>query len=301
MWKLARLLWCCSVLLLLLPIPPVLAQAPQSIRVRVIAAQLNVRAAPSAVAPVLGILRRGALIDASGVSEDKAWLYFLYWGKPAWLSAAYVEPVNNEPVKDSAVKLLQYNIEPSVPAPGQDFVVNLTIQSERDLAAFKVAASCADFALLYVPRLAANVAQVQALHCPGETATGPHKAEVILDTERSVSSGTNATVSYWIDRPYTQVKLSWPAFSDLNLDGDAYDIAYDGANIQGLNGTRLWPLPDIDLSTIHYDMLVPALQTYTEAPPNGVLGLSTASGSRGALQIYESQLDSLRIEFRVYQ
>lgn len=300
MWKPVRLLYLCTVLLLLLPLSPAQAQGPQpGVRVKVVARQVNVRAAPNAGAQVLGILYRGALVDTSGVSPDKSWFSFLYWGRPAWISAGYVQTVESS-LQGDAARLVQYSIEPSVPVPDQTFIIHLTLQSSHDLAAFKVAASCQDFALLNVPRLAATVAQIFDLPCPGDPATGAHQTTLILDTDRAVSPGASVTLTYWVDRPYNQITMSWPAYSDLNMDGAAFDLAFDGVTIRGLNGAQIWPLSDPDLATIHYDLLAPPDRPRDMLPPSGVIGVRTASGARGTVHILQGDLNGLRIEFRVY-
>lgn len=300
MWKLARLLYLCLALLLLSGPRPLYAQ--ENVRVVVVAQQANVRADPSPDAAILGILRQGALIDTLILSNG--WYKFLYWDTPAWINANVVEPVGRQQREQTgAIRLNQYTIDPIVPGTDQPFLIYATLSTDRDLGAFKIATNCSQFTLLNIPRLAAGVAQAFAIQCSGNTATGPHESALIIDTDRSVSNGISLPIAYWVDRPYTQMAVTWPAYSDLNVDGQDFDLAFDGVVIRGINGTRLWPLADTDLAALHYDALSAPEKIYEMVPPNAgsVYGMQSASGSRGALYIMQASFADMSIEFRVYQ
>lgn len=272
-------------------------------RVEVVAQQINVRVAPDGA--IIGTLTRGALVDVTAISADRAWLYFRYWDKPAWITASplYVRATSNLSQLgqlETQIALQQYSVVPDVPEPGEPFVIQLTLKAEQDLGAFKIAATCADFALLTVQRLAAGAAQTVDLHCPGDPATGPHNTQLVIDVDQQASQGSQQSLTYFIDRLYQQVTMNWPAFSDLNLDGLAYDLAYDGQQMRALHGAKFFSLDVDSLALIHYDKLTP-IKTLDTAPAVGVIGVITAEGKRGALQVMVQQNGMVQIEFRVYE
>lgn len=45
-----------------------------------------VRSGPGSKYPIIGEIKAGGKIVLSGISRDRYWGYFLYWGKPAWLT-----------------------------------------------------------------------------------------------------------------------------------------------------------------------------------------------------------------------
>ncbi len=287
-------------ILLLLPAQSLQAQQP-AVRVEVVAQQVNVRAAPAGA--VIGTLARGAQVDVTGLSEDRAWLYFLYWGQPAWMTSlpAFIRAYGDLSVLSSSgkIELVQYSIAPDLPEPDQPFTILLTLKAQKETGAFKIAATCAEFALLSVPRLASGVAQTVELHCPGDPATGPHSTELIIDVDQQVGGGHKQTLTYFVDRLYAQVKMDWPAYSDLNLDGLGYDLAFDGQNVRALHGAQLFALEVDSLALIHFDRLEP--QDMSDVlPAVGVIGVITAEGRRGALQVMAIQGETAQVEFRVY-
>lgn len=287
---------------LLLAAQPALAQQP-TIRVEIVAAQVNVRAAPGG--EIIGTLTRGALVDVTTLSADGAWLGFRYWERPAWLTAnpAYVRSYGdiNQLRASFAIRLLQYSISPEIPEPGAPFKIALTLQADQAVGAFRLAATCAEFAYATVPRLAAGAAQTITLDCPGDPATGPHTTALVLDVDQAVSPGATQDITYFVDRPYIQVAMNWPAHSDLNVDGGAYDFSTDGQVIKTRPGAHLYKIPEelLTLADIHYDSLT-APETFEELPAAGLIGIVSVSGKPGVLQVIRQEADGLLIEFRIY-
>jgi hypothetical protein len=106
----------------------------------VTASMLNVRSCPSADCEIFGQLGKGARFLASGRSEDSGWVSLLYWDKPAWISARYIDiDVSTLP---SALYILSWEIEPAAPELGQIFVARFTIAGITDTV--MVAARCGD-------------------------------------------------------------------------------------------------------------------------------------------------------------
>lgn len=272
-------------------------------RVEVIGQLVYVRSAPGG--DVLGTLARGAKINVSATSPDRAWLHFLYWGRPAWITAstnfirAYGD-LSRLPTAGGAVTVQGYSVLPNVPEPGQPFIIRISVQADQEVGAFQIASTCAGFAMLSVPRLTPGAAQAVDLQCPGDSATGAHTVDLIVDSDQQVSQGSKQAITYFIDRLYAQSAMLWPAYADLNLDGGVYDLAWDGNQILARNGTRLFVLPDSSLATIHYDRLL-ASEMVVEAAPLGVLGVVSGAGNRGAIQVIAREPGGLRIAFRIYQ
>jgi hypothetical protein len=300
------------VLVLLAAVTPAAAQS-DDVLVQVTAWRLNVRSGPGVEHSIIGELKRGNRVILSGISQDRAWLYFMYWDQPAYIAASQVQLVAGDladltppapaPGFAGEVQISGYQVDPPVPAPGTSFYLHLTLTGDgHRLGAFSVAAECASFVLTQVSRLATDGEQRVSVPCPGDTATGPHTANVVVDVERTVSQGTTAALAYFIDRPLeTQGRLDLAAYTNLNLSGEIEDLANDGLALVARNGAQVARIPEGVQP--HYDMLADVQGesvALAELVPGDQIGVILAEGQRAVLRVVSLSSNAVELEYGVY-
>lgn len=296
------------------------AEAAEGVQImgRVQAAQANVRTGPGVDFDVFTQVKRGARIAFTGRDESSAWLYFLYYDKPAWLSASVVVLDTSGkalPVMSGGqteVVLKSFSTDPPQPAPGQPFVINLSLENKGADAAplFQVATTFegGQFVMVTVPHIGAGEVTIVRLECPGMARTGVNKLILALDINRQLNEEPGAglpEITVWIDAAKTlQTTLRIPSETNVALQNGLPDIAYDGLNLTPLGSARLVPLPDdTKLADLHSDMLANA----TTQPASDLnvrtgrlFAMITGSGAPGWLRVTKVDEGAIEIEFTVY-
>ena len=297
---------------LLLMLQPASAQAP--VTVTVVASSLKVRAAPSSDAGQLGVLKRGAKVVISAVSADGYWLNFSFWGKGAWIGSApelvMVEgavstlPVLGTGNSSTSPRLVDFSLNPAVPAPGEPFRLGLTLSGAGSTAPFVVAGALEEsFFFIPVQFLAdAGHHQVEAdFTAPG--ATGWFDLHLALDVENALGSGKEETLKVFVDYPRTHKgRLRIEPYSNYNLDGGAAEVSWDGDTLQALGEAKLGVMP-LPLSEAHFNAVLAERDSVPrrELKPGALISLWTNEGRRGLLWVRALESNALLVEVFLYE
>lgn len=288
----------------------------------VTAQQLNVRSGPGVQFEIIGALKRGGRFVVSGVSADRAWVFFKFWDRDGWVSAQHVSgvdlnaiPIAGEtppkPAQNSAIlKAGTYTISPATPEPNKPFSVALQILNVGDLDAgvFSVAVVWpgGHFEMVTVPSLARDSAAMVTLNSPGQTATGRHTVTVIIDVEDQVAEPAEAekshmvNVNYGVDRALVaQGEIEIKPQVNVDLHGGEVDLAWDGATLSTLGDAGIERL-GMKMSDVHYDALG-SLTGQAVIPAVGdVLGVYLAEARRAVVRVVSIEAGKITLQYLIY-
>lgn len=316
-WRRLKALW----IILLIPlIIPQQAQAQAAITATIRAIELNVRSGPDLESEILGTVKRGSVIEVSGVDRAKNWLFFRYWGKEAWIrnnpafltlsgpiSALPIVTVREELYTGPAVSLARYSVAPAVPQPGEAFSLALDLTNSGAAAGpFSIAGYApGGFFYTQVRNLDARETREIVLSAQAGPNTGRFEIPVILDVDNQLSpevrKDQRATVTIHVDRAFTaQARISIARFSAVDLHGGRVDLEFSDG-LKALNGARLGLLAT-DRAGVHYDLLggiAGETISASDLRPGALIGFVLSEGRRGFLEII-SLGGTLDIEYFVY-
>jgi len=309
----------CVLSLLIVPAP---VSAQGKLLATVQAKLLPVRSGPDDASPMIGLLKAGNKLVISAITKDAKWLFFSYWGKDAYISAAPADVALN--VERSKIPVLQsvsqtngpsiavsdYSIDPAVPAPGQPFAIRLTLKNTSilDAGIFSVATTFPSGAFDWqtVGKLPAGESGQVALTDPGEQSTGRFTVRVALDVESQLGPADKSKVkeiSVRVDRPYIAqgtVKIS--VFTTIDLHGGTSDLALDTSGLQALNGAQI-ALLNIQLPDVHFDMLANVKGSsvaFNALEPGAIIGIITSEGRSGVLRVESFDKQILNVQYLIY-
>ncbi|PJF40137.1 MAG: hypothetical protein CUN54_06425 [Phototrophicales bacterium] len=322
-----------------LPTPtPAATATPEGVVATIRSNFQNVRSGPSTDFDILGQLPRGTQVQVIGANIDLSWIVIEFRGQQAWLSRSILDtfgdlnslPIIQSPptptppptpttppvpdiVIDTAV------VAPSPIIPGQQFIASVTVRNAGGAPAgqFAVAAT-------FPPNDVFSSAVISGLG-PGQstianlsatlTNTGIYTVILVADLNNTVNEGpgenNNASfvLNYTIDKPIIrQGNQTLNPGDTLDLEGNAVqgDVSWDGNALNGAFGAQLGIIPNVDINTIHWDLINPGLVNRNsipraELPPGTMVGVLTADGNRGFIRVESLPNNQIATIFRVYQ
>lgn len=212
---------------------------------------------------------------------------------------------------------------PQIIVPNQNFAVNVLVRNigNAPAGAFTVAGT-------FPPNNITLPAVVPGLP-PGGTAiatlngiltnTGVYTTSLIIDSNNQVNEGQTGelnnifNLTYRIDRPLrNQGQATLNLGDTLDLEGDFVqgDVNWNnegegGLGLDAIFGARLAIIGTGDFNAIHYDQINPAVITRDRIPsneliPGTLIGIITANGNRGVMQVNTSTESQILLTFRVY-
>jgi branched-chain amino acid transport system substrate-binding protein len=321
------------------PTPTLVATpTPQGVVATVTRAIQNVRTGPGLAYDVIGQLNQGEQVQVIGANTDFSWLVIQFRGQQGWISRAILEvfgnlntlPIIQPPptptalpsptappqpdiVIDSAVA------SPSPIVPGVPFMVNVSVRNAGggNAGQFAIAATFPPnniYASAIVPGLAAGQSVIVNLNGTLNN-TGFYSVAIVGDLNNEVQelneSNNTLNFSYTINRPLIrQASQTLNPGDTLDLEGNGVqgDLNWDaGAGaLNAIFGARVAVLPNVNLSTVHTDLIDPNIVNQASVPaasltPGTVVGVITADGNRGAARVDSLNNNQLTLTFVVYQ
>lgn len=317
---------------------PAATPTPQGVVATITRAIQNVRTGPGLSYDVIGQLNQGEQVPIIGANTDFSWLVIQFRGQQGWISRAILDtfgdlnslPIIQPPptptplpsptvapmpdiVVDSAF------VTPSPIIPGTPFTVSVTVRNAGggNAGQFAVAATFPPnnvYASAIVPGLAAG--QSLIVNLAGTLAnTGFYSVAIVGDLNNEVqelNENNNAfNFSYTVNHlTIRQASQTLNPGDTLDLEGNAVqgDANWDaGATaLNAIFGTQLGILSNVNISTIHWDILDPNVINQTSIPvaslvPGAVIGIITADGNRGAMRVDSLNNNQLTLSFIVFQ
>jgi ABC-type branched-subunit amino acid transport system substrate-binding protein len=208
-------------------------------------------------------------------------------------------------------------MSPAVPGPGQAFTVTVVIKNAggADAGQFAVATTFEPgnvFAAFTVDHLAAGQ-QTTVVLSGSIPATTISTVAIVIDLNNQVDEGPDGknnnkpTFTYRIDKPYVaQSNTTLTSGSTVDLYGGTADINWDGTKLVPKNGAKLGVLTGVQMTGVYWDLLSPDKINNTagiassELVQGLVIGIYTAEGNRGAIQINGNSGGNLTVTYNVY-
>jgi ABC-type branched-subunit amino acid transport system substrate-binding protein len=232
-----------------------------------------------------------------------------------------VVPTPTVGVADVIIDSVQ--VLPQVIVPNQNFAVNVLVRNIGSGAAgaFTIAGT-------FPPNNTTLPAIVPGLPPGGSavatingilTNTGVYTTSLIIDSNNQVNEGQTGelnnifNLTYRIDRPLrNQGQVTLNLGDTLDLEGDFVqgDVNWNsegegGLGLDAIFGARLAVLGTGDFNAAHYDQINPSVITRDRIPsgeliPGTLIGIITANGNRGIMQVNSVSDTQLILTFRVY-
>ncbi|MBI5666593.1 MAG: ABC transporter substrate-binding protein [Chloroflexi bacterium] len=317
---------------------PAATATPQGVVATITRAIQNVRSGPGLAYDVIGQLNQGDQVPVIGANVDFSWLVIQFRGQQGWISRAILDvfgdlntlPIVQPPptptplpsptvppqpdiVIDSAF------VTPSPIIPGVPFTVSVTVRNAGggNAGQFAIAATFPPnnvYASAIVPGLPAG--QSTIVNLVGTLAnTGYYSVAIVADLNNEVAelneNNNSFNFSYTVNRPtIRQASQTLNPGDTLDLEGNAIqgDVNWD-ASASALNaifGAKIAVLPNVNISTIHWDLLDPNVINQTSIPvaslvPGTTIGIITADGNRGVMRVDSLNNNQLTLSFIVFQ
>lgn len=317
---------------------PAATPTPQGVVATITRAIQNVRSGPGLSYDVIGQLNQGEQVQIIGANLDFSWLVIQFRGQQGWISRAILEVFGNlnslpiiqppptpTPLPSPTVPPLpdividSAFVTPSPIIPNVPFTVSVTVRNAggANASQFAVAATFPPntvYASAFVPGLGAG--QSTIVNLVGTLVnTGFYSVAIVADLNNEVQelNETNNTLnfSYTINRPtIRQASQILNPGDTLDLEGNAVqgDVNWDASAtaLNALFGARIAVLANINLGTIHWDLIDPNIVNLTSIPaanliPGAVIGIITADGNRGAMRVDSLANNQLALTFIVFQ
>ncbi len=299
----------------------------------------NVRGGPGLQYEILGELSAGTQARVLGANADYSWLVIDFNGQWGWLAAFLVEARGNRnllpiiqppasptppPTATNAPSLepdlVVLHAGPPRLVLGQPVTVNITVLNQGLSAAgpFAIAASFQpgdSYAGLNLPALGSGEQITSQLQQTLNGPSGPQSVIIVVDLNEQVAEGNRGeannrvySYNYIADRAILTSGTWTIAAGSIDLDGSGNpDFTWSGGELVALGAASMYLLPNFSsIEDLHYDAIDPTLATSksfsAEALPNAMLGIVTAAGNRGVLQISSvARNGPLAFEYRIYQ
>jgi hypothetical protein len=301
------------------PVAAAEAQAPVG-RVRVRGQWVNVRAAPSTDAKVLGRLNRGKVVNHYGLSDDGQWYKLQCPKSECWITAQanLVELVGGQTVAAAVapsgvdVVLADYALDPAVPVPGEPYRILITLANngKTDAGIFSIGTvlPSGQFVWANVAQIAAGGRGSLAILSPGDQTTGRKTVQLSIDLEGQLAESNTAKLNnivpltYFVDAPYiAQSRLRIEPHTNADLHGGSPDFAWDGRTLTVVGSGQVAALK-VNMTDIHRDMLTGELvagSAVSGLKAGDLVGFVLSEGYRGWLRV-ASVDGALEVDFYVY-
>jgi ABC-type branched-subunit amino acid transport system substrate-binding protein/uncharacterized protein YgiM (DUF1202 family) len=320
------------------PVPPATA-TPEGVVVTITRSAQNVRTGPGTNYDVLGQLRQGEQARVIGANIDQSWLVIEFRAQQGWLSRSILEvfgdlntvpviappPTPTPPPSPTASPVADIVIEnatvaPSPIVPNQAFILSVTVcnRGGSNAGQFGVAATLPPnnvYTSAVVSSLAAG--QCTVANLTGTlTNTGFYSVLIVSDLNNEVQEGAGENnntfnFSYIVNKPILrQATQTLNPGDTLDLEGNAVqgdaNWRADASALDGIFGAQLGIITNVDLSTIHWDLINPTIINQTSIPraslnPGTILGIITADGNRGVIRVDALPGNQLSVTFLVFQ
>lgn len=300
LWRRIRALWIIALVTLMIP-AHANAQDP---RQGIVRDTVKVRSCPRVDCKQLGVLKIGGRVIFDARDESGEWLFFLYWGTPAWVSTWFIDiadpmilPTYDDNPPSPApptpgLSITQYTIDPIVPQPGEWFTVKLTIVSESAVGAFAIAGANGDqFLWAAIPKFPAGEGMV-SIQAKALDRTGEHTIPIVIDPDMQLGQPSpqhEMTVRYWVDRPrLVESQIEIIPNTNYDLHGGTTDFYLDGVGLHSTDGAQLMILTNIVMHDVHFDLLGEVKGNHVGSNSfevGSVIGILTSEGRRGAIEI----------------
>lgn len=317
---------------------PAATATPQGVVATITRAIQNVRSGPGLAYDVIGQLNQGDQVPIIGANVDFSWLVIQFRGQQGWISRAILDvfgdlntlpivqpPPTPTPLPSPTVPPLpdividSAFVTPSPIIPGVPFTVSVTVRNAGGGSAgqFAIAATFPPnnvFASAIVPGLPAG--QSTIVNLVGTLSnTGFYSVAIVADLNNEVQelneNNNSFNFSYTVNRPtIRQASQTLNPGDTLDLEGNAVqgDVNWD-ASASALNaifGAQIAVLPNVNISTIHWDLLDPNVINQTSIPaaslvPGTTIGIITADGNRGVMRVDSLSNNQLTLSFIVFQ
>jgi uncharacterized protein YgiM (DUF1202 family) len=320
------------------PVPAATA-TPEGVVVTITRAVQNVRTGPGTEYPILGQMREGEQAPVIGANIDLSWVVIEFRGQQGWLSRSILDvfgdlntvPVIAPPATPTPppsptalpvpdIVIESANASPNPIVPNQTFIVGVTVCNRGGGPAgqFGVAATFPPnsvFTSAIVSGLA--VGQCAVANLTGTLVnTGFYSVVIVADLNNDVQEGpgeNNNTFNfnYAVNRPIMrQATQTLNPGDTIDLEGNAVqgDANWrgDASALDAIFGAQLGIINNVDLNTVHYDLINPSIVNQTSIPraslnPGTIIGIITADGNRGAMRVDSLNGNQLALNFLVYQ
>ncbi len=318
---------------------PVATATPEGVVVTITRSAQNVRTGPGTNYDVLGQLRQGEQARVIGANIDLSWVVIEFRGQQGWLSRSILEvfgdlnsvpviappPTPTPPPSPTAAPFADIVIEnataaPNPIVPNQAFIISVTVcnRGGSNAGQFGIAATLPPnnvYTSSVVSTLAAG--QCTVANLTGTlTNTGFYSVLIVGDLNNEVQEGpgesnNNFNFSYVVNRPVIrQASQTLNPGDTLDLEGNAVqgDANWrgDASALDAIFGAQLGVITNVDLGTIHWDLINPTIVNQTTIPraslnPGTILGIITADGNRGAIRVDALPGNQITLTFLVYQ
>lgn len=320
------------------PAPP--TAAPEEVVLTVTQPFQNVFAGPGENYGILGQLTQNETATVVGADINYTWVVINFRGQQGWVLASQVNIAGDlrsvpvvatpplaitatpSPVPSVDLIIVSASITPNPIVPNQNFTVNVTVGNigNAPAGAFAVAGTFPP-ANVYltgqVPGLGAGQSAAVALSGI-MNGTGTYTASLQIDANNQVQESTageqNNTynISYTLDIGILNQGTATLNLGDtLDLEGNAVqgDVNWnsDGGTLglKAIFGSRLGLLGTVDPNTVNYQMINPGAMnrdsiTRGELNPGTVVGIITADGHRGWMQVSAVSDTQIGLVYRVY-
>lgn len=320
------------------PIPtntPEPSPTPQGVVATITRAVQNVRSGPSTDYPTIGQLNQGEQVQVIGANLDFTWLVIQFRGQQGWISAPILDifgdlrtlPIITPPPTPTPAPTATPPPAPDIvidsasgaPSPfivNQPFTVSVNVRNAGGAPSgqFAIAATFPPnnvFASGIAPALAPG--QTTIVNLTGTfTNTGFYAVVIVSDLNNDVAEGNETNnffnFSYGINKPILRqgAQALNPGDSlDLEGSGVLFDVSWDGAQLNALSTAKIGIIPNVTVSTVHWDLINPAVVNGTTIPngslvPGSIVGVITADGNRGVIRV-DNLTSQLAVTFIVYQ
>ncbi len=299
----------------------------------------NARSGPGLNFDVIGQLSRGTQARVLGATSDFSWLVIDFRGQLGWLAAYLVDTIGNRNIvpiiqppasptppatptaaPPSTADLVIVNVYPERITLDQQVIVNVTVRNQGLQAAgpFAVAASLQPggrYAGNNLPGLDAGAQTTVQLQQTLTGPSGPQSVVTVPDLNHQVYEGIEGEANnqiyafnYIADRAIKNAGTVSVAPGNIDLDSDGtFDLTWSGSELAAVNGAGTYLIRDFSaISDVHHDAIKTTLALTgtlnTNLQPNMLIGIVTASGNRGVVQVLDAgESVSLTLAYRVYQ
>jgi len=317
---------------------PVPSPTPEGFTATIQSAVQNVRSGPSIDFDILGQLSEGTQVRVIGATTDFTWLVIDYRGQQGWLATYLVEtfgdrttvpiiqpPASPTPPPPTATAtpspradIIILNATPDRITLGEPFTVTVTVLNQGLLPAgpFGVAATFEPggaYAGVTINSLGAGQQTNIQLQNTLNGDSGPQDIKIIADLNDQVDEGPNGeannsfyTYSYIADEEIENSgTLTINPGGTLDLEGTGTnDVTWTGSDLDTAGG--MYVITGFNtLDDIHHDAidtnLANTLSLNVSLLPNAIIGIVTADGNRGVMQITSvTSGGPITIRYRVY-
>lgn len=320
------------------PIPTSTPQAtatPQGVVATITRAVQNVRSGPSTDYPIIGQLQQNEQVQVIGANIDFTWLVIQFRGQQGWISAPILDvfgdlntlPIITPPPTPTPAPTTTPPPAPDVvidsasgaPSPiivNQPFTISVSVRNAGGAPAgsFAVAGTFPPnnvYASGIVPALAPGQSAIVTLSGTF-TNTGFYAVVIVADLNNDVAEGNETNnffnFSYAINKPILrQGSQSLNPGDSIDLEGNGvlFDVSWDGSQLNALSTTKFGIIPNVTVSTVHWDLINPSVVNGVNIPngslvPGSIIGIITADGNRGVIRV-DSLSGQLAVTFILYQ